>query len=186
MEIKISKAAHTCKCCQHEFAHEEELGSTVQLLDGALVREDYCKECWNSMARGGVYSSWTPRFIDPKVASQQAPEVFSPLRGLLYEALDSEDRLERAKAFLAAQLLRRQKAFRFIKETEDLESGDRVSLYLDRIAARLIEVRDLNFTFAELDAARTTLVEQLKVLENPPETKESDSNERPTQEQEPR
>ena len=99
------------------------------------------------------------------MADQQAPEVFSPLRRLFYEACASEDRLELAKAFLAAQLLRRQKVFRQIKESGDLDGETRTTLYTDRIGNQFIEVRDPNFTYAELDAARATLLRCLRELE---------------------
>ena len=168
MEVKISKASKSCAGCEKDFVHEQELHSLVRVLEGSLSREDYCAACWTDERVGGAYSVWTLRFYDPKVAEQESPEVFSPLRQLFYEALEQEDRVELAKAFLAAQLLRRQKAFRLIKESDGAEEEVKLSLYADRIGNRLIEVRDPSFTYAELEAGRRKLIERLEEIERPP------------------
>ena len=67
--------------------------------------------------------------------------------------------------FLAAGLLRRQKVFRLIKESDESDGEVRITLYTDRIGNRLIEVPDPQFTYAEMDKARTLLIERLQVLE---------------------
>jgi hypothetical protein len=167
MEIKISKASKTCFACEHKFEHDETLHSLVRLSEDALLREDYCPACWNSERAKTAYSVWSPRYYDPRVAEAEPAEVFSPLRRLFYEAVEEEDRLEQAKAFLAAQLLRRQKVFRLIKESDEPEGEARLCLFADRIGNRLIEVRDPNFTYSEMEAARKRLVTRLEELENP-------------------
>lgn len=167
MEIKISRASKTCQSCEHPFVHDEELYSLVRRAEGALVREDYCGGCWRPEHASAAYSVWSPRYYDPKVAEQEPPEVFSPLRRLFYEAVEAEDRVEQAKAFLAAQLLRRQKVFRLVKESDEPEGQSRVYLYTDRIGNRLIEVRDPAFTYPELDAGRKKLMSDLEELEHP-------------------
>jgi hypothetical protein len=167
MEIKIGKSARACTACAAEFVHDQEFTSLVRIENQALVREDYCKACWHADRGAGAFSVWSPRFYDSRVADQQPPEVFSPLRQLFYEAVESEDRDEMAKAYLAAQLLRRQKAFRLVKEADDAERDLRVVLFADRIGNRLIEVRDPSLTFAELERGRAALLERLNALENP-------------------
>lgn len=166
MEIKIGKSARVCRSCERLFEHEETITSLVRIENQVLIREDYCAQCWDSGCATGAYSIWSSRFYDPKVAEQQPPEVFSPLRQAFYEAAESEDRGQLAKAYLAAQLLRRQKVFRLIKEAEDHESGGRIALYEDRIANRLIEVRDPSLSYAEMEAGRASLLERLSELEN--------------------
>ncbi len=166
MEISIRKSARSCELCAVEFAHGQSIHSSVAFsAEDLLVRADYCDACWTPTLSRAAYSAWTTHFFDPKVADQQPPEVFSPLRRLFYEACASEDRLELAKAFLAAQLLRRQKVFRQIKESGELDGETRTTLYTDRIGNQFIEVRDPNFTYAELDAARGTLLRCLRELE---------------------
>jgi hypothetical protein len=167
MEIKISRASRTCLNCSHAFVHDEDVNSLVRMAEGALVREDYCGACWNSERSRAAYSVWSPRYYDPKVAEQEPPEVFSPLRRLFYEAVEAEDRTELAEAFLAAQLLRRQKVFRLVKESDEPEGEARVYLYADRIGNRLIEVRDPSFTYPELEAGRKRLMDDLEKLERP-------------------
>jgi hypothetical protein len=100
------------------------------------------------------------------VANQEPEENFSPLRQVFYDATASEQREELATAFLAAQLLRRQKVFRQVRESEETEEGGKLILYVDRIGNRLIEVRDPNFTYAELEAARLRLMDRLMALES--------------------
>ena len=71
-----------------------------------------------------------------------------------------------AKGYLAAQLLRRQKVFRLIKESDEDEGESRVSLFADRIGNRFIEVRDPNFSYDELEAGRQALLVRLRELES--------------------
>ncbi len=166
MEFSIRKSARSCGRCAMEFTHGQSIHSAVAFGEqDQLVRADYCDSCWTAQISRAAYSAWTTHFFDPKVADQQPPEVFSPLRRLFYDACASEDRLELAKAFLAAQLLRRQKVFRQIKESGELDGEVRTTLYTDRIGNQFIEVRDPNFTYAELDAARALLLRSLRELE---------------------
>ncbi len=173
MEIKIGKSARACSTCERPFEHEETLTSVVRIENQALVREDYCQACWNPERAVGTFSVWSPKFYDPKVAEQQPAEVFSPLRQVFYEAVESDDRNELAKAYLAAQLLRRQKAFRLVKESDDPEKEVRMVLFADRIGNRLIEVRDPNLSYAELETGRRGLMERLNAIENPEPTEEN-------------
>lgn len=178
MEIKISRAGRTCAGCERSFEHEEKVKSVLSYGESeGLQRKDFCSSCWGSISSDGTaFSIWATRFIDPKVAEQQPPEVFSPLRRLFYEAVGLEDRRELAKAYLAAQLLRRQRAFRLIKEGEEGDENVRIALFADRIGDRLIEVRDPNLTYAEMEAGRLALIERLRQLEAP-ETAEAEGTE---------
>lgn len=168
MEIKISRAGRLCAACERAFQHEERVNSALfEAEDGTLRREDYCRSCWTPERGAATFCAWTTRFIDPKVAEQQPPEVFSPLRRLFYEAVGAEDRCELAKAYLAAQLLKRQRVFRLIKEAEEADGEVRMALYSDRLGDRLIEVRDPNLTYAEMEEGRKALIERLRQLESP-------------------
>ncbi len=166
MEIRIGKSAKTCETCGREFVHEESLHSLAHFGEEGLLRQDYCASCWNGDIAKKAFSAWTTRFYDPKVAEQQPPEVFSPLRQLFYDASESEERTTLAMAYLAAQLLKRQKVFRQIKESDESDGEVKITLYADRIGNRLIEVRDPNFTFAEMDAARVALLGRLRAMED--------------------
>ena len=165
MEIRIGKPTHRCTGCDSAFSHEEELHSLVKLEERSLVREDYCPACWRPERAQAAYSTWACVFIDPKVAEQEPPEAYSPLRQVFFEAVAAEDRLELAKAYLAAQLLRRQKVFRLIKESDEGEGEVRISLFSDRIGDRLIEVRDPSLTYDEMEGGRRALMERLAMLE---------------------
>lgn len=173
MNIKISKNAHMCAACGLDFQHGQSLTSTVRKYEGALHREDYCPACWDADRKQAAYSVWKVVYHDPKVDSEEPPEVFSPLRQLFYEAAEEESRIEMAKAFLAAGLLRRQKVFRLIKESDEAEGSVRITLYTDRIGNRLIEVPDPQFSYSELETARTRLVERLQELESAAESAEA-------------
>lgn len=178
MEIKIGRSARVCAACEQAFVHDQELSSLVRLELGVLQREDYCLPCWQKERSFGAFSVWTPRYYDPAVAEQEPEESFSPLRRLFYDAAASEERPEAAVAFLAAQLLKRQKAFRLIKESAGEE--DRITLYTDRIGDRLIEVRDANFTYEELETARKALLDRLAALETPEQPEEPQNGEAET------
>jgi hypothetical protein len=169
MNIKISKNAHTCAKCESDFRHEQVLTSSVRIFEGALQREDFCAECWTSQNDKKAYSVWKTIYYDPNVEEEEAPEVFSPLRQLFYEAVEEDSRIEMAKAFIAAGLLRRQKVFRRIKESDESDGEIRLTLYTDRIGNRLIEVPDPQFTYAEMEEAGKLLLSRLHELETPEE-----------------
>lgn len=176
MEIKIGKASHVCSSCEKSFEHEQRLHSLVRIQDQAFVRVDLCLNCWKPEHAVGAYSTWSLNFYDPRVAEQEPPEAFSPLRQIFYEAVEEDDRLLTAKAYLAAQLLRRQKVFRLIKETDDPEAETSLILFSDRIGNRLIEVRDPSLSQDELEQARVLLLENLTALENPPDVEEENTD----------
>ena len=175
MNIKISKIAHHCVACEVDFTHEQQLTSAVRVVEGALQREDFCAGCWKAEANKRAYSIWKTVYFDPKIESEEPPEVFSPLRQLFYEAVEEDSRVEMAKAFLAAGLLRRQKVFRLIKESDESDGEVRITLYADRIGNRMIEVPDPNFTHAEMEEASKRLLVRLQELETP-EPEESDES----------
>jgi len=166
MEIKIGKSARRCVQCDTAFEHDQDLKSLVRLAKGALEREDFCVLCWAAGETQGAFSVWSSRFCDPNVAAQEPPEAFSPLRQTFYEAAEAQDRTEMAKAYLAAQLLRRQKVFRRIKESTDPDSEARIALFSDRIGNTLVEVHDPNLTYEELEQGRHALMKRLSELEN--------------------
>lgn len=167
MEIRIGKCARACKACERAFEHEQPLKSVARLENQALVREDYCESCWKSDLAQGSFSVWVVSYYDPTVAEQEPPEVFSPLRQAFYESVESEDPVQMAKAYLASQLLRRQKVFRLIKEAQDPDTNERVALFSDRIGNTLVEVRDPSLSYEHLEAGRRALLARLNELENP-------------------
>lgn len=177
MDIRISRSAHKCAASGRKFHHEEQIHSRVRIQDGALVREDYAGESWSDELARGAYSVWTAQYIDPEVENQEPEEAFSPLRRIFYDSVEAATRIEQAKAFLAAQLLRRQKVFRQMKESDESDGETRILLYADRVGDRLIEVRDPSFTYSEMEEARTLLLQQLQELEQEQEADEEEGAE---------
>lgn len=167
MDIKISKAKNCCTGTEAPFEHGEGVMSLVRLQEGELVREDYKESAWHEEFRKEAYSLWKTTYYDPHFAEGEDEEVFSPLRKLFYDMADAESREQLAMAFLAAQLLRRQKVFRLIKEADAEEGKARLTLYTDRIGNRMIEVRDPNFSYAELEVAQAELLKFLRATEEP-------------------
>lgn len=167
MEIKIGKSARGCHGCAVEFEHEQPLTSVIRIGKEGFVREDFCESCAQNEALVQGYSTWSAQYYDPNVANQEPHESFSPLRQSFYEAVELDTREGIAVAYLAAQLLRRQKVFRLIKEADDPDTEITLVLFSDRIGNRLIEVKDPSLTHAELDEARKQLMQRLSELENP-------------------
>lgn len=167
MDIKIGKSAHACVVCGSSFEHEQAVTSSLQPGDEELVRSDYCEKCWDAESAAHVYSVWSGQFYDPDVAEQGPEESYSPLRRTFYDAVESDDRTVMAMAYLAAQLLRRQKVFRLIKESKDPDTDAAVVLFSDRVDNRLIEVKDPCLSYAELEEGRRLLMERLNELEVP-------------------
>lgn len=177
MNIKIGKNAHTCVICEVDFVHEQIIHSLIRVEDNQFQREDYCANCWNEQNAQNTYSTWNMQYYDPKVAEQEPEEVYSPLRSIFYDTVEDSSRCSIAIAYLAAQLLRRQKIFRLIKETKDPDTDAAQILFNDRIGNRLIEVNDPNLAHAELDDARITLMQRLTDLETPEEIPQQESTE---------
>lgn len=176
MEIKIGKSARACKGCDVAFIHEQALTSAARYAGDDFERDDYCESCWTDDFRDSAYSVWNSRFYDPEVAKQAAPESFSPLRQTFYEAIEGKGRDHLAMAYLGAQLLRRQKVFRLIKEAKDPDTEESLILFNDRIGNRLIEVQDPSLSHAELEEGRKLLMKRLAELEAPEETEESEED----------
>lgn len=174
MDIRIGKFARSCTACARRFEHEETLSSLVRFENRALVREDYCSSCWSPERGGGAFCTWSLTFIDPEIQARRPAEEFSPLRQLFYDAVESEDRNTLAMAYLAAQLLRRQKVFRLIKETDEADGEINIALFADRIGERLIEVKDPHLSGAEMEEGRRQLLDGLRELEGG-ETDSADS-----------
>ena len=167
MDIRIGKSARVCGECGRAFKHEETYMSVLRADDRELRRNDYCTSCWNEDAVPRAYCVWQGKFYDANIAEQGAQESFSPLRQLFYEASEATDRPTLAMAFLAGQLLRRQKVFRLIKETQDPDTEEVVALFTDRIGNRLIEVKDPCLAHGELEVGRRLLLERLSEIEGP-------------------
>jgi hypothetical protein len=166
MEIKITRSSRVCCECERPFEHGEEIFSRIRIEEQSFVREDFGKCHWDAeMARNAV-AAWSTTYVDPKIAEQEPPEVFSPLRQTFYEAAEASDREDIARAYLAAQLLRRQKVFRLIKEFDKEEGEARVALFADRIGNRFIEVSDPNLSYEELENGRQALLKRLQELES--------------------
>ncbi|MDZ4861755.1 MAG: hypothetical protein SGI88_22500 [Candidatus Hydrogenedentes bacterium] len=177
MEIRIGKPGRNCASSEKQFEHGETVVSVMRVEQQQLVRHDFAKPTWENSQASGSIAVWETQYTDPSVAQQQPPEKSSPLRQLFYEAAESDDRIEIAKAFLAAQLLRRQKVFRFMKESEGADGETRVALFMDRIGNRLAEARDPHLSYAELEAGRVKLMEELNALEAVQQQSEGDAGE---------
>lgn len=159
MEIRIGKTARQCHATGLPFAHKAEVVSLVRPDEQGLVREDYAREAWKDAFGEGALAVWTTRYIDPEsVEDARREEERSPVRDLFYACHESEDRIAMAKAFLAAQLLKRQRAFRLVRASSADDAEGHAYLYLDRAGDRLVEVRDPGLTFSELEHARTELL----------------------------
>lgn len=167
MEIRIGKTARQCHATGLPFAHQAEVVSLVRPHEDGLVREDYAREAWNDGFGKGALAVWATQYVDPeRVEDAQREEERSPVRDLFYACHESEDRIAMAKAFLAAQLLKRQRAFRLVRESSADDTEGHTYLYLDRSGDRLVEVRDPGLTFSELEQARSELLGALAAQEN--------------------
>jgi hypothetical protein len=174
MDIKISKSSKICHECTTSFTHEQEVLSRILPFEGQLVRQDFCPKCWSEVQKDKVFSSWTNKYYDPEVAEQEPAESFTPLRQAFYDNLEkNSDRASLAQAYLAAQLLRRQKVFRLIKETVNPDDDTALILFNDRIGNRLIEVSDPTLSHEELEMGRIQLMNRLAELEAPDDAEEN-------------
>jgi len=163
LEIKFRKAGQYCSACGRQFDHLEPHLSMINEENDEYVREDFCTVCWAQRASGWArnsYSFWSTRYVDPAVENEKPPEHFAPLRRVFYESIESEGRIEQAVAFITAHLLRRQKAFRLMKEFDNDEEEGSVQVFADKFTQRLVEVPDRRFTAAELRDARRILIER--------------------------
>ena len=149
--------------------------SLVRLEDRAYVRQDYALDVWEPCYGVDAVAVWQTCYNDPKVAEEDQSETFSPLRRLFYDCAASSDRKDVAIAYLAAQLLRRQKVFRLLKESDGEDGEVRVALFSDRIGDRIIEVSDPTLSYAELEEAQPALMQRLAALETEDESKQEEA-----------
>ncbi len=162
MEIKISRTGSKCLSCEKVFIHEEWIWSRILDTDDEWQRQDFCLSCWEQQEKQDVLSQWRHRYIDTKIKRKEEEVVDSPLRKLFYESVEKEDsRMELAIAFLASQLLKRERIFKKIKEMAISQRDGYIIMYIDRIDDRVIEVRDPNFSFSEMEEAKKIVLERL-------------------------
>ncbi|HOV59474.1 MAG TPA: hypothetical protein PK349_00260 [Candidatus Hydrogenedentes bacterium] len=167
MEIRIGKIGRQCSACGAPFQHQEKVRSLATRAESdSIKRLDFCAVCAGRVKEEEVYCAWTATYQDPEILRQTeaGDEALSPLRRIFYASCEEPDREKGAVAFLAAEMLRRQRAFRKIRENQG-EGAHRVVWYLDRAVNRIIEVRDPSFSYAELDRARVILMEAMKTAE---------------------
>ena len=165
MEIRIGKPGRSSALTERQFEHGETVVSVMKVENQQLVRHDFGKPEWADDRATGAIAVWETHYSDPAMAQQEPAEKFSPLRKIFYSVVESDDRVQIAKAYLAAQLLRRQKVFRLVKESDDTDGEMRVALFMDRIGNRIAEARDPHLTYAEMETARVQLMEELTALE---------------------
>jgi hypothetical protein len=180
MEIKIGRTSRQCCQSGEPFEHNQSIVSVLQVEDHSFERRDYDTRNWNDALGEGAIAVWATRYRDPRMEDQEPPETFSPLRRIFYESVEMEDRESLSVAYLAAQLLRRQKVFRLLRDSGAQADGIQVALFVDRHGDRIIEVRDPSLNYAELDRARIILMDRLKQLESgEPPVSEANTDEDP-------
>ncbi|HOK09573.1 MAG TPA: hypothetical protein PLT82_09110 [Candidatus Hydrogenedens sp.] len=163
MEIKISRNANKCLLCLKSFSHEEWVWSQIVELNKEWQRRDFCISCWQQSEKQPALSQWRHRYVDPKERNKEQETKDSPLRALFYEMIEKDhSRLELAIAYLASQLLKREKVFKRIKEMAISPKEGHIIMYIDRIDDRVIEVRDPNFTFSEMEEAKNIILRRLE------------------------
>ena len=171
MKISISRNGIKCLSCEKVFIHEEWIWSRILGSKKEWQRQDFCLSCWEKQEKQESISQWRHRYIDTKMRRKEQEVEDSPLRKLFYESVEKEQsRMELAIAFLASQLLRREKIFKKIKEMTISQRDGYIIMYIDRIDDRVIEVRDPNFSFAEMEEAKKIVLERLG---DKPETENS-------------
>lgn len=171
MKINISRNGIKCLSCEKTFIHDEWVWSRILDTDDKWQRQDFCLSCWEQQNKQEAISQWRHRYIDTKLKRKEQELEDSPLRKLFYESVEKEhSRMELAIAFLTSQLLRREKIFKKIKEMAISQRDGYIIMYIDCVDDRVIEVRDPNFSFSEMEEAKKIVLER---LEHKPETENS-------------
>lgn len=162
MDIHLHKIARHCASSGQPFKHGDSVVSLLRKGEEALVRSDYHEHNWSTELSSNTIAIWRTTYRDPQADIAQEDEGDeSPLRAFFFEAVAEETRSGQAKAFLAAQLLRRQRRFRLLKEASQ-ENEDRVLLFLDLNTDSIVQVCDPSLSLGELRQARTALEETLR------------------------
>ncbi len=164
MEIRIRKNSPVCFQCSRAFQHNEIIWSQLVKNDKELERQDFCLNCWEQKSILEPFSYWKHKYIDPKeIRKLQELQNDSPLRTLFYDRISkSEGRKDEAIVYLTSQLLRREKIFKKIKEVVLSKADGHIIIYVDRLDEKIVEVRDPNFSYQELEEARKFICEYLE------------------------
>lgn len=174
MELSLRKMGRQCSASGSPFKHGDSVVSLVRAEAEGLHREDYHLSNWCDEHAAGAVAVWRTVFRDPEEEQRSERERGQvPLRDFFYEALARDNREGYAHAFLAAQLLRRQRLFRLLKESGQ-ESEDRILLFLDLNSNAIVQVPDPNLSMGELRNARAA-VESVLRGESASGAKESNS-----------
>ncbi len=173
MEINIQRESAQCLKCGATFQHEEKHHSLLRIEDKNFLREDYCLGCWSEQPEqpanktpDGIYSSWETRYHDPSVAKATPQEQFLPLLNLCYESIAEGGFAGESMAYMCALILRRQKIFRFVRETKE-EEGERrsVLVFLDKHNDTQMRIVDPGLTDVQMQDVKERLEEKISPRE---------------------
>ena len=139
-EDKLARASLCCHRSQQPIVPGEDFYSSLALVDGAFVRQDYRAEHWTPADADASLGWWRHRL--PVAIGQQGPRMVNhaTLLGIFRGLSASTRRPEQCFAWMLALLLVRAKKLRYIS----LERGEDATWMLveDRERREGLRIRD--------------------------------------------
>jgi len=150
----VRRFSKVCDQCEKEFADKEMIFSRLSFDKGEDVREDFCKECWNSKDPG--LSSWKTQYLVPPPPIEEAVKKENA-ESLLRKLMAKENEEDLNAIFILTVMLERKKILveRDIQKTED---GRKLRVYEHRKTNESFAVIDPELKLDELEQVQEEVV----------------------------
>ena len=150
----VRRCSKVCDQCEKEFADKEMIFSRLSFDKGEYVREDFCKECWNSKDPG--LSSWKTQYLVPPPPIEEAVKKENA-ESLLRKLMAKENEEDLNAIFILTVMLERKKILveRDIQKTED---GRKLRVYEHRKTNESFAVIDPELKLDELEQVQEEVV----------------------------
>ncbi len=150
----VRKCSKVCDKCEKEFADKESIFSRLSFDQGGYVREDFCRECWNTNDPG--LSSWKTQYLVPPPPVEEAVKKENA-ESLLRKLMAREDEDDLNAIFILTVMLERKKILveRDIQKTED---GRKLRVYEHRKTNESFAVIDPQLKLDELEQVQEEVV----------------------------
>jgi hypothetical protein len=150
----VRKCSKVCDKCEREFADQESIFSRLSFEQGAYVREDFCRACWDR-SRPGI-SSWRTQYILPPPPVEEAVKKENA-ESLLRKLMAKENEEDLNAIFILTVMLERKKLLveRDVQATGD---GRKMRVYEHRKTGESFMVVDPELKLDELEEVQEAVV----------------------------
>ena len=150
----VRKCSTVCGQCEKEFVDRESIFSQLSFEQGEYVRQDFCKECWNSGKPG--LSSWKTMYIVPPPPAEEALKKENA-ESLLRKLMAKENEEDLNAIFILTVMLERKKLL-VERDAQKTQDGRKLRIYEHKKTGESFMVVDPELRLNELEQVQEEIV----------------------------